>query len=82
MRSLNCDLIDQLTLLLLLFLDFSSPSFFKCPPYNYQQNNEVITFIIDVPDIALDSVSLGFRKNKVSSYYAYYVWEIKKCCVQ
>ncbi|XP_078362461.1 protein kintoun-like [Oculina patagonica] len=44
--------------------DFSSPSFFKCPPYNYQQNNEVITFIIDVPDIALDSVSLGFRKNK------------------
>lgn len=57
-------------LLLLLFLDFSSPSFFTCPPYDYHQNNDVITFIIDVADIALDSVSLGFKKNKVSYYYA------------
>ncbi|KAJ7373787.1 Protein kintoun [Desmophyllum pertusum] len=42
--------------------EFSPPCFFTCPPYSYHQNNDVITFIIDVTNIALDSVSLGFKK--------------------
>jgi len=53
-------------LLLFLFLDFPSPCFFTCPPYNYHQDDDVITFVIDVADIALDTVSLGFKKNKVN----------------
>lgn len=52
--------------LLSLFVGFSSPCFFICPPYTYHQNNDVIAVIIRVPNIALDSVSLGFNKNKVS----------------
>ncbi|XP_068747684.1 protein kintoun-like [Montipora capricornis] len=45
-------------------MDFSSPCFFTCPPYSYHQDNDVITFVIDVPNIALESISLGFNKNK------------------
>ena len=54
------------SLLLFLFVDLSSPCFFTCPPYNYNQDDDVITFIIDVADVALDTVSLGFKKNKVN----------------
>ncbi|XP_022796221.1 protein kintoun-like isoform X2 [Stylophora pistillata] len=44
--------------------ELCSPCFFTTPPYRYHQHDDVITFIIDVQNIALDSVSLGFKKNK------------------
>lgn len=45
--------------------DFPSPCFFTCPPYKYHQDADLITFIIYVANVALDSISLGFNKNKV-----------------
>lgn len=68
MSTLTCGFIKSIDFAVVVdfFLDFSSPCFFTCPPYNFHQDDDVITFIIDVVDIALDSVSLGFKKNKVS----------------
>ena len=57
---------EQLNLWLLNFADLSAPCFFTCPPYTYHQDDDVIIFVIKVPNIALDTVSLGFNKNKVS----------------
>ena len=57
---------EQPYLWLLNFADVSSPCFFTCPPYTYHQDDDVIVFVIKVPNIALDTVSLGFNKNKVS----------------
>lgn len=45
-------------------LDLSAPCFFTCPPYTYHQDDDVIIFVIKVPNIALDTISLGFNKNK------------------
>ena len=45
--------------------EFPSPCFFTCPPYKYHQDADLITFIIYVANVALDSISLGFNKNKV-----------------
>ena len=71
MSTLTCALMKSIDVaVIVVFLDFSSRCFFTCPPYNYHQDDDVITIIIDVADIALDSVSLGFKKNKVS-YCAY-----------
>lgn len=62
-----CDLEDETDIRFKLpssSSEFSSPCFFTTPPYRYHQCDDVITVIIDVPNIALDSVSLGFKKNK------------------
>ncbi|XP_028402698.1 protein kintoun-like [Dendronephthya gigantea] len=37
---------------------------FTTPPYSFHQNNECVTFVLHVPNVSLDTMSLGFNGNK------------------
>ena len=39
--------------------------FFKCPPYTFHQDEDAVVFVVNVPRVALETVSLGFNANKV-----------------
>ena len=42
---------------------------YELPPYNYDQDEESVTVNIDISNVKMDNVSLGFHSRKVLSIF-------------